>query len=834
MRDLDKTIMDMTARTGNPIGFMEAASFFTGMKKIAEGEMPDTTGAVEGPFLVPLPQAVELIAAMIANEFKTQVHYVYYANMLRGLSHEGIAEEFMEHAKDELDHATYLLRRMSVLSPGGVVIPPYESPEPLADPVEIINKMIVVEQIGLSLWKELHAIMGDNPMKYTIEQFLQTEEEHQDELWQLVEAMKMPETPGAQAAPAEQEPKAPEPAKTQVKVETTAPQTGMAMEPKVARILFEAAARKQAADLTASSRAQIDDKNFVFPKERKYPIHDKDHALAALGMVGMHGTPDEKSKVHAAVHARYPGLTVKKAAVATYEQLQNWARRARVQADEIHKKDQRRVVAEPVFTNSDDDLPLKNNKFQTLSDLVKKSNFGMGGPVEVPPPGMDSPEAYVARERQLGAQQAMAEASHAKTVAMQATQAAQQAQAEAQAAQEQLAQAQQQVEQLGQQAAQESQQSMMATQQAAEAEARAADHSIQKMQLGMRINQVRQELANLVMQDPVAESAATVSDLAAQGQPATPMQQAQAEQQAAAAANGEQPSAETQQQTQEAQNAQAEAAEQTQQAEQSAEGDKAKGGNGTSVTVKTSEMATIVGKPGSARGAVGAAAAPAAGGLGALIAKARPYAPHIAAGAAGLGLLGGGMALAHHARNVAQPKTAGVVDTTSRAAGKAFAEGAGEAVSAAAKKHAPALVGGAAAGVGLAAAHGAHRRQQAKGDLSDAIAEGMRRAKTASPADRRMARAILDGPEDALSHSLINIIRKHAPATAGVAGAEKAMADAGQAVRDVASDPEPLSALGARLRPHMPGFVAGLGGGILGTKMMSGNQQTQPPAYYVQ
>lgn len=750
MRELDSIIRDMSLRSTNPIGLLDGASFLAGMKKMAEEGMPGMAGAVEGPFTVPLPQAIELIAAMVSNEFKTQVYYIYYANMLRGLSHEGIAEEFMEHAQDELNHATYLLRRMSVLSPGGITIPPYESPEPMTDPQQIIQTMIVVEQIGLAMWKQLHSIMGDNPMKYTIEQFLQAEEEHQDELWQLIETPAMPEMPTEeQAPPEEQQPAQPEPAKTQVKVETAAPQPAAAPEPKIASILAAAEMRKKTAELS--------DTHFVYPKQRKYPIHDKDHALAALGMVSMHGTSSEKSKVRSAVDSKFPGLT-KKAEIATVEQLQNWVRRARLQADEIAAKDDRRVAIEPKFTNNNDDRPLKNNKLSSLSSLVKRA-FGM----EVPPPEMDSPEQYVEREQQLGAQQAQAEAAHAKTVAMQATQAAQQAQAEARAAQEQLQSAQQQVEQLSQQAAQESQQSLMATQQAAEAEARAADHSIAKMQLGMRVNQLRQELANHVMQDPVAESAATVSDLAAQGMPATPMQQQQAEQQAQAQANGEAPpSAETQEQTQEAQNAQQEAQEQTQQAEQSAEQDKSKGGNGgTTVSVKTSEAATVVQNIASKRGPVGAAAGAAPGVLQNLVAKARPYAPHLAAGAAGLGLLGAGVGLARHASNVSQQKTA-------------------------------------------------------------------------SPADRRMAREIMGGADGgALNNSLINILRQHAPAAAGAAAAENAMGEAGETIRD----PEALKALGAKLRPHLPGFAAGVGAGVVGHKMVAGgdNQQQQvPPGYYIQ
>lgn len=1001
---LDKLLFE-TLQPSNPIGFVEGATFLAGMKKMAEEALPDVSGEIEGPFMVPLPQAVELIAQMVSNEFKTQTYYVYYANMLRGLSHEGIAEEFMEHAENELEHANYLLRRMGVLSPGGISIPPYPPPKPLSDANEIIKEMIVVEQIGLSLWKQLHSIMGDNPMKFTIEQFLQREEEHQDELWQLVEPGAIPEAPTAEGAQgAQQEQPAEQPQSTKVQVET-GPKTAEAIlngatKRKLAAVATYDQLRragmdpgftgktehdedkaKKAADLTAGARAEIKDSNFVFPESRKYPIHDKDHALAALGMVAMHGSADEKSKVRAAVEKRYPGLHTeheKKAAI------QQYVHEARTLRDEGRaKKDQTRVELDPKSpaslraekpdvqkktdnTKSPKDVSIKPvGAPVSLVELVEraaKTSAYVGGAVLPDGSGFFtgtvgkshgkekksdfaapevSPEEYMAREKDLAASQAIAEASHAKTVAMQSSQAAQQAQAEAQAAQQQLADAQAQIEQLSQQAQAESQQSMMATQQAAEAEARAADHSIGKMQLGMRVNQLRQELANLVMQDPVAESAGTVSDLAAQGMPATPQQQADAEAMAQQQAMGQDPNAgqggqqpQGQQQPQDQDQSQA-------QPEQGGESKDKK--PGTHVTVKTSaDMGTVVARR-TPRGAIGEVAAPAASGLGALVQKARPYLPHIAAGGAGLALIGGGAMLANRARQFGeQQKAAGVVDSTGRAAGRGLAEGVGEVITEAAKKHAPSLALGGLAGGALYGVHRSHERAQRKSDLTEAVAEGMRRAKHAdqsvvvpidhllaymqaagheggaqqedpelhaaigktdvakrrhllhriqggalgavigsvpgqmaehgplalggmlggaliggsiarrlgdrslnrsasqlrdldretnakhasSPADRRLARAILEGGEsDTLGRNLVDLIRKTAPGDAAEAAAHQAV---NQGVASAKAEGQELL---ARARPHLPGFVAGLGTGILGTKALSNSNQQQPQYY---
>jgi hypothetical protein len=77
---------------------------------------------------------------------------------------------------------------------------------------------------------------------------------------------------------------------------------------------------KIASDLTEAARAQIAKKNFALSKNQSstgkpaYPIHDREHARAALGMVGMHGTSAQKAEVRKDVARQYPDMLKKKAA----------------------------------------------------------------------------------------------------------------------------------------------------------------------------------------------------------------------------------------------------------------------------------------------------------------------------------------------------------------------------------------------------------------------------------------------------------------------------------------------------------------------------------------
>lgn len=61
------------------------------------------------------------------------------------------------------------------------------------------------------------------------------------------------------------------------------------------------------AKLTAQARKHIASKNFALPGGR-YPIEDASHARNALARVSQHGSPEEKAKVIAAVHRKYPDM----------------------------------------------------------------------------------------------------------------------------------------------------------------------------------------------------------------------------------------------------------------------------------------------------------------------------------------------------------------------------------------------------------------------------------------------------------------------------------------------------------------------------------------------
>jgi len=65
---------------------------------------------------------------------------------------------------------------------------------------------------------------------------------------------------------------------------------------------------KRARELTTAARKRLAAGSFVFPKERRYPIHDKIHARNALARVAQHGSPSEQATVRSAVYSKYPDI----------------------------------------------------------------------------------------------------------------------------------------------------------------------------------------------------------------------------------------------------------------------------------------------------------------------------------------------------------------------------------------------------------------------------------------------------------------------------------------------------------------------------------------------
>lgn len=68
--------------------------------------------------------------------------------------------------------------------------------------------------------------------------------------------------------------------------------------------------------LSTTKRNSLPARAFALPG-RRYPIPDASHGRNALARVSQNGTPEEKSKVRAAVHRKFPSMGRKAVSISS-------------------------------------------------------------------------------------------------------------------------------------------------------------------------------------------------------------------------------------------------------------------------------------------------------------------------------------------------------------------------------------------------------------------------------------------------------------------------------------------------------------------------------------
>ena len=140
-------------------------------------------------------KVVELLNEALATELVCVLRYRHDYFMARGLAGKAAADEFLEHANDELQHADQVAERIVQL--GG---------EPLFDPngltarshaeyrigktlKEAIRENLVAERIAIDSYREMIQFIGDSDptTRRMLEEILATEEEHADDLADLLQ-----------------------------------------------------------------------------------------------------------------------------------------------------------------------------------------------------------------------------------------------------------------------------------------------------------------------------------------------------------------------------------------------------------------------------------------------------------------------------------------------------------------------------------------------------------------------------------------------------------------------------------------------------------------------
>jgi len=152
-------------------------------------------GAVTENYAANRDKVIELLNEALATELVCVLRYRHDYFMARGIHSQAVAAEFLEHSNEELAHADEIAERIVQL--GGE---PDFNPNALTGRShaeyrigktlqEAVKENLVAERIAIDSYREMIQFVGDSDptTRRMLEEILATEEDHADELADLLQ-----------------------------------------------------------------------------------------------------------------------------------------------------------------------------------------------------------------------------------------------------------------------------------------------------------------------------------------------------------------------------------------------------------------------------------------------------------------------------------------------------------------------------------------------------------------------------------------------------------------------------------------------------------------------
>ena len=170
---------------------MQIEQFESDIEHIREQAREDIdAGAVTEGYRANRHEVINMLNTALATELVCVLRYKYHYFMASGLQAQNAAEEFLEHAREEQEHADTLAARIVQLggepdlSPEGLKDrshAEYATGETLSD---MIREDLVAERIAIDSYRDMIEYVGDDDptTRRMLESILAVEEEHADDL----------------------------------------------------------------------------------------------------------------------------------------------------------------------------------------------------------------------------------------------------------------------------------------------------------------------------------------------------------------------------------------------------------------------------------------------------------------------------------------------------------------------------------------------------------------------------------------------------------------------------------------------------------------------------
>ncbi len=151
-------------------------------------------GAVTPDYQGDVTRAVAILNEALATEIVCTLRYKSHYHMAEGMNSEAVQEEFLEHAREEEEHADWIAKRICQLdgtpnfNPQGLLDrshAEFQQGETLAD---MVREDLYAERIAIESYREMVRYFStqDPTSRRLIETILAKEEEHAEEMQSLL------------------------------------------------------------------------------------------------------------------------------------------------------------------------------------------------------------------------------------------------------------------------------------------------------------------------------------------------------------------------------------------------------------------------------------------------------------------------------------------------------------------------------------------------------------------------------------------------------------------------------------------------------------------------
>ena len=175
-----------------------AKPFLTDIKTLRERARKHIeNGAVTEGYKADRETVIKLLNEALATEIVCVLRYRRHYFMASGIHAESVAAEFLQHSNDEQGHADQIAQRIVQLqgepdlNPQGLLMRSHAEYVEGATLAEMIQEDLVAERIAIDSYRDMISYLGnDDPTsRRLMENILAVEEEHADDLVNLIEKM---------------------------------------------------------------------------------------------------------------------------------------------------------------------------------------------------------------------------------------------------------------------------------------------------------------------------------------------------------------------------------------------------------------------------------------------------------------------------------------------------------------------------------------------------------------------------------------------------------------------------------------------------------------------